>query len=531
MEESAKMAETAIVYKNVADGLDTVEESTESIISTMKAFGIEADDTMSIVDRFNEVGNNFAITSAGIGDALQRSASALYEAGNTIDESIGLVTAANSVIQSPEQVGTALKTLSLRIRGVKTELEDAGLETEGMAETTAQLQAKLLALTGGKVDIMLNADEFKSTTQILREMAAVWDDMTDIQRAASLELLGGKRQANILSSLLKNFDIVEQVIETSMNSEGSALIENERHLDSIQGKTELLTNSMQTLWNNTLTSDFLKTLLDIANGFIKLVDNVGLLNVAMAALAAKSAFSKNGILNAIFSATKQYGGVVNAFNGITASATAATLKVNLLNSALTMGASLLIGFAINGIIKLADELITTSEEIEEMASQAESAIESLSSSFKSDEKAVSDYAQRFAELAQGVDLLTGKNVSLTTDDYEEFLNLSNQLANIFPTLSRHYDENGNAIVHLSGDTDTMVGSLYNLLDVQRQITNQKISESLPDLYSGAKLKSDGYLDELNELVQRRESFEKQLNDISSGSFIKNLNYFYKYSTI
>ena len=54
--------------------------------------------------------NNFAITSAGIGEALKRSASALAEAGNSMDESIGLVTAANSVIQNPEQVGTALKT-------------------------------------------------------------------------------------------------------------------------------------------------------------------------------------------------------------------------------------------------------------------------------------------------------------------------------------------------------------------------------------------------------------------------------------
>ena len=105
MEESAEMAKTAIVYKNVADGLDTVEESTDSIISTMMAFGIESNDTMSIIDKFNETGNRFAITSAGIGDALQRSASALYEAGNTIDESIALVTEANSVIQNPEQVG------------------------------------------------------------------------------------------------------------------------------------------------------------------------------------------------------------------------------------------------------------------------------------------------------------------------------------------------------------------------------------------------------------------------------------------
>lgn len=87
---------------------------------------------------------------------------------------------------------TALKTLSLRIRGVKTELEEAGLETEGMAETTSQLQAKLKALTHGEVDIMLNADTFKNTTQILREMSQAWEDMTDVERAAALELLGGE---------------------------------------------------------------------------------------------------------------------------------------------------------------------------------------------------------------------------------------------------------------------------------------------------------------------------------------------------
>ena len=60
MDESAEMAKTAIVYKNVADGLDTVEESTNSIISTMKAFGIESSDTMGIIDRFNEVGEYLA---------------------------------------------------------------------------------------------------------------------------------------------------------------------------------------------------------------------------------------------------------------------------------------------------------------------------------------------------------------------------------------------------------------------------------------------------------------------------------------
>lgn len=127
--------------------------------------------------------NNFAISSTGIGEALQRSASALYESGNTIDESIALITAANSVVQNPETVGTAMKTLSLRLRGAKADLEDAGEEVDGMCDSVSELQAKLLALTGGKVDIMLDKDTFKNTTEILREMSQVWNDMTDVNRA------------------------------------------------------------------------------------------------------------------------------------------------------------------------------------------------------------------------------------------------------------------------------------------------------------------------------------------------------------
>lgn len=98
--EATELAKAASVYKNVGDGITNISQASESIISTMKAFGIEAEGAMGIVDRFNQIGNNFAISSTGIGEALQRSASALYEAGNTIDESIALVTAANSVGRS-----------------------------------------------------------------------------------------------------------------------------------------------------------------------------------------------------------------------------------------------------------------------------------------------------------------------------------------------------------------------------------------------------------------------------------------------
>ena len=55
IKEAASMAEAALVYTNVGDNID-VETGSQSIISTLKAFGIEADNTMSIVDKFNEIG-------------------------------------------------------------------------------------------------------------------------------------------------------------------------------------------------------------------------------------------------------------------------------------------------------------------------------------------------------------------------------------------------------------------------------------------------------------------------------------------
>ena len=217
---ASDMAEAALVYMNVGDGIESADEAANSIISTMKGFGLETSESMRIVDAFNQVGNEFSITSKGIGDALQRSAAALSAAGNTMEESIGLISAANTVINDPDSVGTAMKTLALRIRGAKTELAEAGLETENMAETTAKLQQKILALTHGGVDIMLDANTFKSTTQTIRELSEAWESMTDVERAAATELLAGQRQSNVLSALIQNFDIAEDAIESAQNSAG-----------------------------------------------------------------------------------------------------------------------------------------------------------------------------------------------------------------------------------------------------------------------------------------------------------------------
>ena len=131
---------------------------------------------------------------------------------------------------------TALKTISMYLRSTKTELEAAGESTEGMADSISKLREELLALTHGKVDIQLDEDSYKSTYDILKEMAGAWQDMTDMERAAATELMGGKRNSNVISALISDFSIAENSLQTALNSTGSAAKENEKYLDSIAGK-------------------------------------------------------------------------------------------------------------------------------------------------------------------------------------------------------------------------------------------------------------------------------------------------------
>ena len=130
MEEAGKLAESTAILLNVSEFKDATEAS-EALISTMQAFSYTADESQHVVDILNEVGNNFAVSSDGIATALQDSASALMEGGNNLEQAVALVAAANRVVQDPNSVGSALRTISLRLRGTSVEiLEEMGKEIE-----------------------------------------------------------------------------------------------------------------------------------------------------------------------------------------------------------------------------------------------------------------------------------------------------------------------------------------------------------------------------------------------------------------
>lgn len=299
-DESQYVAKVSNIYATVGDEISSVDDATQSVISTMKAFNIEANDAMSVADKFNEVSNRFAISSGGIGTAMQDGASALKTAGNDIDESIAMIAAANEIVQDPAQVGNAMKTLSLRILGNKSALEELGEETDNVADSTSELNKKIEETAG--ISIIDDNGELKSTYKILDELYEKWNDLSSLEQSDLTNTLAGKNRANVFAALMQNWDKAREAFDVSANqSAGSAEKEMNKALNSIEAKINQLKATGQSISMDFLDSDSLKQALDIiiklGSALDVVVQKVGALPTLVGAVTAVfSAIGDKGLV-------------------------------------------------------------------------------------------------------------------------------------------------------------------------------------------------------------------------------------------
>ena len=147
--------------------------------------------------------------------------------------------------------------------------------------------------------------------------------------------------------------------------------------------------------------------------------------------------------------------------------------------------------------------------IKEAYEEAKNAINEINNTFSENSSKTKEIAKEYAELAQGVNLLTNENKNLSTEKYERFLELSNQLSTLYPSLTKNFDENGVAILDLSGDVDTIVGSLDDLIERQRVLANQEIMKQMPDLFAG-------YSNNVADLEKQKEDAKKTRDEIKKA---------------
>lgn len=290
LDESSILAKYTGILANVA-GVGS-EEATTGVTSIIKGFNMDVSETEHVADVLIDVGQKYAVSAAELMEAFEKSGAALNATNTSFEKSAGLIAAANASVQNASTVGTALKTISARIRGSKSDLEELGEDPAELADGFSKYAKELRSLTGFNIMVDGTTNTFKDIYDILQGIASVWAKLSDTQQARVAEILGGTRQLQVISSILGNWQDAAGAYQSAMESAGTATEANATYMESIEGKIGQFKATFQELSDTLIGSDFVKQfvelgigLLKILNGVAKLIDAIGGLNTVLVATA------------------------------------------------------------------------------------------------------------------------------------------------------------------------------------------------------------------------------------------------------
>ena len=274
-----QMAELNLLTQNAGDL--SSEEASSFLLAADAAFGYEGNvqKLTAVLDGMNEVSNKNATDMSKMAEGMTVAGSVFASAGEsaqTFTAMLGTATAATQ--RSGSEMARGLRTIFMNIRQIKGETEDGELiDGESIANA-----AKALREFAG-IDTMANG-ELRKGSEILAELAGKWDTLSDVQKSAIAQNVAGVRQANILLALMDNWGTYEKMMAEYANAAGSAMQENERYLEGWQAKTDKLSAAWTKFVANTISSDFIKGLLDISTKFLNVSGSIGTVTVAMTGL-------------------------------------------------------------------------------------------------------------------------------------------------------------------------------------------------------------------------------------------------------
>lgn len=270
--DASKLAEFATIMANVASV--SIDEATTGMTSIIKGFNLNVSDTEHVADVLVEVGQKYAVSAAEMMEAFEKSGAALHATNTSFEKAAGLIAAANASVQNASTVGTALKTVSARIRGSKTDLEELGEGVEDLADGFSKYAKELKAITGFDIIVEGTTNQFKDLYDIMEGISGVWDKLSDTQQARVAEILGGTRQLQVISSIIGNWDDAADAYATSMNAAGAATRANSIYMDSVQAKINQFKASFQELSMTLMQSDFLSDMVEIGKGLVELLNKI-----------------------------------------------------------------------------------------------------------------------------------------------------------------------------------------------------------------------------------------------------------------
>lgn len=272
LDEAEDLSKISSIYANVGEVDDATAVS--DLVTAMKAYGLEASDAMKIADSYNKLGNEFATSTKDIGTGISNAASSLATSNNSFDQSVAMITGMAEITQDAGEAGNAIKILSMRLRGYDEETQEYSNDVEILDGKIANLTKTADKPSGISLFTDASKETFKSTYEIMEDIAEIYDELSDKNQAELLEAVAGKNRGNQAAALIQSFQSgqVQKALNASIDSVGSAMQEQERWSQSLEARIQSFQASFQNLSNDFLSSDFLKGVVDVGTDIINILD-------------------------------------------------------------------------------------------------------------------------------------------------------------------------------------------------------------------------------------------------------------------
>lgn len=297
-EAATTMAKLSSKFASISPGMST-DEAQEGLVSIMKAFDIDPNDVETeIMDKVNILGNKFAEENQDVVEGLKRSSAAMAAMGQTFTDTAALFTGGMEILQDAESMGTALRTLSMRVRGYDEETEELSDDLVNVTGEVADLTKTAKDAQGVSLFTDATQEHYKSMVEYLGEISDRWDQISEKNQTELLQKLFGKNRANAGAAIIQNFDQVRSAIEAMDESAGSS----DKEMSTIEQSLEYKINSLKETWVGTVQQmidrgDIGKvvdalTKISEAIGFV--VDKLGLLKTTVLGVTAALSFKNVG---------------------------------------------------------------------------------------------------------------------------------------------------------------------------------------------------------------------------------------------
>lgn len=277
----------------------SVSSTADQATAILNGFNVEASKTVEVLDKIAQVGAGTATDFEEIAKASQKVAASASDANFTIDQTLGMIATISSVTrEAPETIGTSLNAIIGRFNDLKV----------ADSEYTSNIE-KVFKATGSGLTVFDEATgQLKDIPQILDEVAAAWDGLSENAQKAITTQMAGTRQANRLRALLGNYDMYKDYTAMSADSEGALARQNAIYMESleaIQNQAQVSAEALYgELFNTDMLKDFYSTLSDILDLLTSVVSKTGGLQ---GIFTSGAALLRKPLVNAIAPSAARWG--------------------------------------------------------------------------------------------------------------------------------------------------------------------------------------------------------------------------------